>query len=499
MPKIMLVEDDNNLREIYGERLMAEGYEIVSAGDGEEALALAVKEKPDLIISDVMMPKISGFDMLDILRQTPETKFTKVIMMTALSQTEDKDRADRLGADKYLVKSQVTLEDVARVVHDLIYGAEESAPGEAPAETTATESTPAVEPTVVASSVVTAPEPQLETAEAAVATEPIVAPEEPVAETPAPAAETPATESTPAVEPAPEVVSAPVTTESVPVEPSVVTPELTTEPTVTAAPSIEEPVETTEEPVAASLASTQVIEPTVTSAAVGNTPEPSVVNPISGSDTHTAPSSDISASQVTNSATPQSSAEEEAAIAQQIDNFVASNIPAAPAHESPLVEPSQQDLIHAQNAVEDPSVIKPTLPGATVPPVSPEADSALEPASARKKVIQPLNDVTGQPNINELYEQEMAQEAANSPIANAQFVAAPAQLPDNPISNVAAGAAPELETIDASAIEGLSLGDQQPPIPPAPPEIHAAISGTPTPAAEEEKAPDPNDPASFAL
>ncbi|MCB9821403.1 response regulator [Candidatus Nomurabacteria bacterium] len=118
--KIMLVEDDTNLREIYGARLMAEGYEIVAAQDGEAALAMAVKEKPDLIISDVMMPKISGFDMLDILRSTPETKDTKVIMMTALSQAEDKSRASELGADKYLVKSQVTLEDVARVVHELL-------------------------------------------------------------------------------------------------------------------------------------------------------------------------------------------------------------------------------------------------------------------------------------------------------------------------------------------------------------------------------------------
>jgi CheY-like chemotaxis protein len=122
MTKIMLVEDDNNLREIYEARLLAEGYEIVSAKDGEEALALAVKEKPDLIISDVMMPKISGFDMLDILRSTPETKNTKVIMMTALSQAEDKTRADKLGADRYLVKSQVTLEDVAKVAHEVLTG-----------------------------------------------------------------------------------------------------------------------------------------------------------------------------------------------------------------------------------------------------------------------------------------------------------------------------------------------------------------------------------------
>ena len=100
MTKLMLVEDDNNLREIYGARLQAEGYEIVSAKDGEEALALAVKERPDLIISDVMMPKISGFDMLDILRSTTETKHTKVIMMTALSQKEDQERGEKLGADR---------------------------------------------------------------------------------------------------------------------------------------------------------------------------------------------------------------------------------------------------------------------------------------------------------------------------------------------------------------------------------------------------------------
>src|SRR5437868_13330259 len=99
MAKIMLVEDDNNLREIYEARLLAEGYEIVAAKDGEEALAMAVKEKPDLIIADIMMPKISGFDMLDILRSTAETKDTKIIVMTALSQAEDKARPDKLAAD----------------------------------------------------------------------------------------------------------------------------------------------------------------------------------------------------------------------------------------------------------------------------------------------------------------------------------------------------------------------------------------------------------------
>ena len=120
MAKVLLVEDDNNLREIYEARLQAEGYTIISAKDGEEALVAAKAEKPDLIISDVMMPKISGFEMLDILRNTPEIQATKVIMLTALGQSEDQSRASKLGADRYLVKSQVTLEDIVKASHELL-------------------------------------------------------------------------------------------------------------------------------------------------------------------------------------------------------------------------------------------------------------------------------------------------------------------------------------------------------------------------------------------
>ncbi len=120
MTKILLVEDDKSLREIYGVRLKAEGYDIVSAGDGEEALAMAIKERPNLIVSDVMMPKISGFDMLDILRSTTETKDVKVIMMTALSSDDQRARGEALGADRYLVKSQVGIEDVVRTVHEVL-------------------------------------------------------------------------------------------------------------------------------------------------------------------------------------------------------------------------------------------------------------------------------------------------------------------------------------------------------------------------------------------
>ena len=120
MSKIMVVEDDAALREIYSIRITAEGYDVVSAGDGEEALAMAVREKPALILSDVMMPKISGFDMLDIIRATPETANIKVVMMTALSADDQRERGEKLGADRYLVKSQVGIEDVVNVIHEVL-------------------------------------------------------------------------------------------------------------------------------------------------------------------------------------------------------------------------------------------------------------------------------------------------------------------------------------------------------------------------------------------
>lgn len=143
MSKIMIVEDDTSLREIYSIRLTAEGYTVVVAGDGEEALAVAVREKPDLILSDVMMPKISGFDMLDILRATPEMQGIKVIMMTALSSEDQRQRGERLGANKYLVKSQVGIEDVVNAIHEVLGDATNATASNAAAPAPAAPANPA--------------------------------------------------------------------------------------------------------------------------------------------------------------------------------------------------------------------------------------------------------------------------------------------------------------------------------------------------------------------
>lgn len=118
--KILLVEDDDSLANVYTTRLEAEGFSIQRVPNGEDALAAAVSYHPDLILLDVMMPKVSGFDVLDILRNSPETANFKVIMLTALSQETDKQRAEDLGVDDYMVKSQVVIADVVdRIKHHL--------------------------------------------------------------------------------------------------------------------------------------------------------------------------------------------------------------------------------------------------------------------------------------------------------------------------------------------------------------------------------------------
>lgn len=120
LQRVLLVEDDDSLANVYLARLQAEGFDVRRVANGEEALASALSYKPNIILLDVMMPKVSGFDVLDILRNTPETANLKVIMLTALSQDGDLERAKQLGADEYLVKSQVVISEVIeRVRHHL--------------------------------------------------------------------------------------------------------------------------------------------------------------------------------------------------------------------------------------------------------------------------------------------------------------------------------------------------------------------------------------------
>ena len=117
---LLIVDDDVHVRELLEALLQEQGYHTLTASSGEQALSTVAQQQPDLILLDAMMPKISGFDVLDILRNTPETANVRIIMLTALSQPKDRERAEGLGVDEYMVKSQVVIGDVvARVKHHL--------------------------------------------------------------------------------------------------------------------------------------------------------------------------------------------------------------------------------------------------------------------------------------------------------------------------------------------------------------------------------------------
>ena len=112
--KILLVEDDNALADVYLNRLTSEGFDVRRVDNGEDALAAAVEFHPDLIVLDVMMPKISGFDVLDILKNTPATAQIKVMMLTALGQESDQKKANDL------VKSQISTSEVIKRIEKLV-------------------------------------------------------------------------------------------------------------------------------------------------------------------------------------------------------------------------------------------------------------------------------------------------------------------------------------------------------------------------------------------
>lgn len=116
--KILIVDDDMTLRELYEERMKQEGYVILSASDGEEAIEKCTKEKPDLVLLDIMMPKINGIDVMKMLREKEETKHIPIIILTALIQEIGKVKDMMQPGDGYLVKSEIMPKDVVAKVEE---------------------------------------------------------------------------------------------------------------------------------------------------------------------------------------------------------------------------------------------------------------------------------------------------------------------------------------------------------------------------------------------
>lgn len=104
MEKILVVEDEENIRETLQDLLECSGYKVVTANDGEAGFFKVLKESPDLIISDLMMPKMSGFDLLEAVRSYGKSKFTPFIILSAKSEGSDIRSGMNLGADDYIMK-----------------------------------------------------------------------------------------------------------------------------------------------------------------------------------------------------------------------------------------------------------------------------------------------------------------------------------------------------------------------------------------------------------
>ena len=117
MPKtILFIEDESALQKTFGEILEKEGYNVISALDGEAGLRLAENKKPDLILLDLILPKINGFDVLEKLKESQETKEIPVIVLTNLEGMEDVEKVLKLGATTYLVKVNYDLDEVLKKV-----------------------------------------------------------------------------------------------------------------------------------------------------------------------------------------------------------------------------------------------------------------------------------------------------------------------------------------------------------------------------------------------
>lgn len=114
--KILIVEDDEAINSMYQTKLKQEGYIPLTAMDGAAALEVAKKEKPDLILLDVILPQIDGFTVLEELKKGKETEKIPVIMLTNLGTEEDREKASKLGATDYIVKASLTPTEIGKAI-----------------------------------------------------------------------------------------------------------------------------------------------------------------------------------------------------------------------------------------------------------------------------------------------------------------------------------------------------------------------------------------------
>lgn len=118
--KILIIEDDYFIRELYERQLKKRGYDVISAADGAEGLVKAAEVTPQLILLDIMLPKLNGLDLLGTLKAKPETKDIPVVLLTNLGQESVIKEGFKLGAKGYLIKSAYTPEQIMTEVESFL-------------------------------------------------------------------------------------------------------------------------------------------------------------------------------------------------------------------------------------------------------------------------------------------------------------------------------------------------------------------------------------------
>ncbi|HUC87918.1 MAG TPA: response regulator [Candidatus Binatia bacterium] len=118
--RILIVDDNEEITRMFSTFLNARNFVTEIVNNGEKALATTLVFKPDIILLDIMMPKVNGFDVLDILKNTANTSSIPVLVLTSLGSKEDRDKAKGLGAEGYLEKSTVDLETILAKVNELL-------------------------------------------------------------------------------------------------------------------------------------------------------------------------------------------------------------------------------------------------------------------------------------------------------------------------------------------------------------------------------------------
>lgn len=118
--KILIVEDEVALIDLYQTRLTQDGFEVIKATDGAAGISLAQLEKPNLILLDILMPKVDGYEMLKNLKELDTTKNIPVIIFSNLSQNEEIEKGLKLGAKDFIIKSSVTPTEISQRVKDYL-------------------------------------------------------------------------------------------------------------------------------------------------------------------------------------------------------------------------------------------------------------------------------------------------------------------------------------------------------------------------------------------